>query len=147
MIKFKDFLIEGVYVAMGFDKDSQQIINNYQIANNIENPVEPSELHVTVIYSKQNMLPFNAAGILEMPIIVNIIKFDIYNGALVGVLDSPELEHRHSELLHKYKGSHSYDSYSPHVTFAYDFKGSIDELSSFNKELRIYKEYKTKLRE
>lgn len=147
MLSFIEYLNEGVYVALGFDLKSGLSIQSFISDNNIKNHVNIEDLHVTLIYSQIDMKPFEAKGLLETPILANIIKFDIYNGALVGVLDCPVLEMRHTDILNRYNGSHSYDTYSPHVTFAYNFKGSLNELSDFNTELYLINEYKSKLRE
>lgn len=141
ILKFIEFLDEGTFVGIRLDKDSQARIKAFQDAHNINNPVSGKDLHVTVIYSKKTMPDIKVDGNLDASYIATIRKFENYNGALVGVLDCPNLEMKHTELLNRYKGTHDYDSYSPHVTFAYGFEGDIDSLPAFQGDIKLVTEY------
>jgi len=74
MLKFIEFLNEGTFVGIRLDQASQDMIKQYQIANEIKNPVEGKDLHVTVIYSKKTMPDIEVDGNLDAPYIASIGK-------------------------------------------------------------------------
>lgn len=141
VLKFIEFLNEGTFVGIRLDAESQQRIHAYQQANDIKEPIQGKDLHVTLIYSKKTMDDFSADGVLEVPYIATITGFANYNGVLVCELDCPDLEIKHTDLLHRYNGIHDYDSYSPHVSLSYNFQGDVDKLPVFDGNIKLVDEY------
>lgn len=144
----------GLYVAVKFSQQSVELIEQFRDSLSVPNPLDGSEFHCTVIYSRK---PPNAAvkvlGAIEEQYasVSNLKIFKSHKGAnvLVLVLDSDFLINRHKQLMQQYDLSYDFDSYIPHITISYDC-GDFDiegiTIPDYIKELEIVLEYKEILR-
>jgi phage gp29-like protein len=105
--------------------------------------VPPSDMHVTVCYSKRPVDWFGmghawsgaADGSLTVPPggPRQVHRFD--KGAVVLLFASPELQWRHEEMVEK-GASHDFADYRPHVTITYDAAGvDPDKVEPYDGEL------------
>lgn len=117
---------KGTYVAVKPDLTTTEQLVRLIKSYNIPNPVPVQEFHSTLMYSKTHLDEFKAKGELNTPIVAEIIKPEVWtdrNGkkVLLLILECPELEYRHSELMANYNGSYDFDQYIPHLTLSYDY--------------------------
>lgn len=153
MLTFREFLIEkygkaGTYAAMQFDMNSKLQIAAYMARNKIPNPLEPSKLHVTLLYSRKHMEGYVPRGKLETPLHAQVTGFDVWDTkdnakALVARLYCPELVSRHKELMDTYKGTYDFDEYKPHFTLSYNVptEFSAETLPPFGEPVFLANEY------
>lgn len=153
MLTFREFLIEkygkaGTYAAMQFDTTSKLQIASYMFRQKIPNPLNPSKLHVTLLYSRKHMEGYVPLGPLESPMKAQVTGFDVWDTqdqqkALVALLYCPELTDRHKELMDKYKGTYDFPDYKPHFTLSYnvgtDF--TAETLPPFGEPVYLATEY------
>jgi hypothetical protein len=90
-------------------------------------PVAASSLHATLLYSRK-VVRTKAKPEVEMralPTGFHIFKHaSDKTSALVILLDSPAMHHRHGEFL-RLGGEHDYPTFQPHLTLTYDI-GDFD---------------------
>ncbi len=88
----------------------------------------PEELHASVLFADRSLVntPLMPAQIYSAFIKGAEIWWDTYSGIkdLIILLDSPDLEKRHNEVL-AVSGAHSaYPAYSPHMAISFDIPNS-----------------------
>lgn len=92
----------------------------------IPNPVD--DFHCTILYSRKPINPNIDLRIdvdnFECPG-VKLEKFGTY---LVLLLDSPQLQERHKELMEETGASYDFPEYQPHITLSENFEGNMPEL-------------------
>jgi 2'-5' RNA ligase len=133
MNTFNDFIIEaakvthehGTYVSVNLNKESSKQLDDWSSANGIKNPIDPNDFHATVIYSRKGV-PEAKKYDLNLPIDAKISGWKIFQtqdgkNALVGIIESKELNTHHKTLRKEYGATHDYPEYSPHVTLSYDY--------------------------
>lgn len=153
MLTFREFLVEkygkaGTYAAMQFDPQSKYYIARYMFNHKIPNPLNPSKLHVTLLYSRKHMEGYTPRGPLESPLLARVSGFEVWDTqdkqkALVARLDCPELVSRHKELMDTYKGTYDFPDYKPHFTLSYNVptEFSADTLPPLVEQLYLATEY------
>lgn len=130
---------DGTYVSVKLSKKSQSDLDSWVSKNNIMNASDPSEYHSTVIYSRVGV-PNAKSYDLNLPITASISgwkKFDTKlsesGKCLVAIVDSPDLNKHHNNLVNDYGATHDFEGYHPHITISYDYDGDIPEdVPSFN---------------
>jgi 2'-5' RNA ligase len=101
---------------------------------NIENAAAPCDLHVTVVYSKQECASVKDISV-PTPIKASGASLQLFPNAdgskcLVVELDSPALQELHWLCRNEHNASHDYPTYRPHITLSYDYSGEIIPNSS-----------------
>lgn len=146
----------GTFVGVRLSSDSKKIVKKAIKDMDVPNPIEDSEMHITVIYSRKPMSGFEPKGKLDDPIIVKPDKLHIFqksdsdNRVLVIKLKAPELKKRHNELMKEYKAEYDFDEYIPHLTLSYDCEDFDPKSYDIKKilsedELEIVEEYDEEL--
>jgi 2'-5' RNA ligase len=116
----------GTYAKLIPDEITQNRIHAILSLFNIENAVSARDLHVTLIYSRNDcnsikhipiQLPIKAVG-LELA----IFKNPDGSNCLVVKLDSEDLQDLHWHCRNEHFALHDYPTYQPHVTLSYDFE-------------------------
>lgn len=133
MNNFREFVVEaskvkhthGTYVSVNLDKESSNKLDDWATKNSIKNLVDPNDFHATVIYSRKGV-PDAEKYDLNLPISASITGWKVFptqdsKKALVGIIDSKELNKHHKTLVKEYGATHDYPEYSPHVTLSYDY--------------------------
>jgi 2'-5' RNA ligase len=114
----------GTYAAFKLSDESKKQIKQIQKA--VKNPVPVDKLHVTLLYSRKEMVGLtdnDVKAYQEVP--ATVAEWDIFptqdgKRAMVLKLDAPALVHLHKEFMEKYKGTYDHDEYIPHITISYD---------------------------
>lgn len=119
----------GTYVSLSLDDKSSKALDNWSSENKVENQLDPSDYHVTVIYSRKGV-PAVEDHVFDLPIAAKISAFEIFptqtgNKCLVAKVDSKELTELHKSIRKEYGATHDYPEYKPHVTLSYDYKGEV----------------------
>jgi hypothetical protein len=132
----------GTYISLKLDAASAKALDDWTTDNNIENPLDPSDYHVTVIYSRKG-IPAVEGHEFDLPIVAKVSAFEIFptqtgNECLVAKVDSKDLTDLHKSIRKEYGATHDYPEYKPHVTLSYDYKGELpkdvpDITVTFNK--------------
>lgn len=101
------------------------------------------EFHTTVLYSTENvdrLLAYKPS--LSFPLVADVVGYEVFGdekNCLVLKLDHPDLHNVFNELK-SLGASYDYDSYIPHLTLTYSFKGEIpSKLPKFKVKLAGYK--------
>lgn len=116
----------GTYVQVKFSPATINRIMQMVREGEVPNPVDPQDLHCTVIYSETgDHTKVESLGVFSPPIIArpsDLAVFRQRDGLLCLVLqiDCEELHTRHQQLRDEYGLKHSFDEYRPHVTLSYD---------------------------
>ena len=142
---------KGSYAAVSFDPATTEALKAYQYDNHIPNPLEPSEFHSTVMFSRKYIPTFEALG--EIPgWSGTFTKFDIFPSdaekALVLKYDCHELSERFDQIIKKYDATWDHKSFTPHITLSYNigdldisqlpkYDGPIVIITEFNNDLDL----------
>lgn len=115
--------------------------------------IKPHDMHMTLMYDKENPIPIENAKVFGKPQLVHIGKItgiemlgvdDEGKGAVVLTIDSPSVQARHDELSFFMK--HSFDPFLAHVSVAYGASPEALEAIKtalypmIGKELKLYGE-------
>jgi 2'-5' RNA ligase len=112
-------LLEGVYGSYKLTQDSANKLAEWMKENEVVEPVEIDNIHITTTYSKtdpiQDIIPSQNTIILDHK------EFSIatYGRALVIEVESKELEDIHNTAI-KAGATYEYDEYKPHITISYN---------------------------
>lgn len=124
----------GTYVCAMPTEESKESIVKLQKRLNIKNPVEPDDLHVTIMYSRKGSPDLPPSDTFKTAKPLSLELFGEDKNCLVLCLDSPDLEMRH-EQLSVYGLKHTFTPYEPHVTLTTDYQDeSLDEELLYNGE-------------
>lgn len=115
----------GTYAKLVPCEDTRNKIALILKMFNLENHASPHDLHVTVIYSKQEC-PTLETAIVSLPITATGKAFSIFPNAnggrcLVVELENNDLQLMHSQLRAEHGATHDFESYKPHITLSYDY--------------------------
>ena len=122
----------GTYAAVRFDAESKKRVTDFAKSIGVEClPME--DMHCTIIYSTKGDPSFKARGKLDKPMEMkgkSLTVFNQRNGkkALVLLLDCPEIEARHEELMSTHDFVYDFPQYQPHISLNYDFQGNLEDL-------------------
>lgn len=136
---------KGVYVGTLFDNESERLINDFIVDNNIPNP--NTDLHCTLIYSRKYADFPVSKNVLIDCYIKELVIFNNDTNCLVAVLESDYLKERHKELMKRHDLTYDYDEYIPHIALSYDVPDDFDiskiEIPKWN--IKIQSEYREDL--
>ena len=115
----------GTYVCANLSRQSKDALGKWVEENNIPSPADPKQYHTTITYSRKG-IPTVTDHKFDLPIKGKIIKWKIFPAqdnkkCLVAVVDSPDLEHYHTEIQTQYGAQYDYPDYIPHITVSYDY--------------------------
>lgn len=128
---FKDHTF-GTYLAVQPSGPSRIAIEELVNKLGLSNPEKPMEYHTTVIYSKKPCPQITNANI-ELPIWGEGKKFEIFENAKDGakcvvlLIDSPQLQTLHKNLMETYGCTYDFPEYIPHITLSYVVPDHIQE--------------------
>lgn len=119
---------EGTFVGARLSDESAKKIVKFIKDNNIPDPVDKKDLHVTLIYSRKYLPKFKPRKQLEDDdiMLAEPTGFDLYGEekhALVIELSSPDLHDRHNQIMKEHKATYDFDVYKPHLTLSYECVG------------------------
>lgn len=136
MMSFKDFIIEedkehkyGSYLSVKPDKESAQVLDDWNKTNKIPNALKQDDFHCTVIYSRKG-IPSAKHYDMNLPINAKVGGLKVFNtpdgkNCLVAKLNSKDLTAHHETIMNKYGAVYDFEKYNPHVTLSYDI-GSFE---------------------
>jgi hypothetical protein len=113
-------LLEGVYGSFKLTEDSTKKLSEWIKDNNVIEPVEDEDFHITTTYSKvdpeQEIIPSEKNNIR-----LDHKEFSIatYGRALVIEVESKDLETIHKSAIDS-GASYDYETYKPHITISYN---------------------------
>lgn len=136
---------EGLYVAAFFSEESTKVVGDWIAKHQIPNPVAPSSLHVTIVYSRVPVPDFEENSHVEITVDNTYSTLEVWNTpsgkTLVLRLDCPYLELRFREAMMA-GATYDFEEYNPHITLSYDIGDfDISALPKFNSPLVIEGEY------
>ena len=158
-MKLDNFLSEkkedkpGTFVGAHFSAESKAKFMEAMKAMDVPNPLNKTEMHLTLIYSRKNLPEFKARGKMDPPIVVKAKKLNIFPtkdkvNALVVELDAPEMVARHESIMKEHGATYDYDKYIPHITLSYncgDFDVDKHNVAEILGSLEIIEEYDEEL--
>jgi hypothetical protein len=112
----------GLYVWV--DPDEQSILKLRKFVQGAPfKPLHSTDFHVTVLYHKE-ALPFGVKPPMDRRCTGSIVELKIWpdkrgRNVLVALLDSPDLQMVHSELLGEGL-QHSFPDFNAHITLCYE---------------------------
>lgn len=122
---------DGTYVSMDLSQECRELLDNFVHVNlGLEERVDPSTYHITVIYSRS---PVPSAEQYvgygeEQP--ARVTGYEVFPTKNDGKCLVMRLECPFAELLNKQltaQGATSdYDTYKPHLTIAYNIQQEVD---------------------
>ncbi len=143
---------DGTYAAARLSADTKKKIAKYLKDNDIQEPLDPDEMHCTILYSRKYLPDYKAAGKYDKPIVGTKPKFEIWPNrdktanVLVLTISCPGLTARHKELMDEHDATYDFDDYKPHVSFSYNFGDSaVDSLAPIDFPIEFDTEYQEDL--
>jgi hypothetical protein len=118
----------GVYVARKV-QNSEDLFNWFA-KHGLTNQVDPSDLHVTIAYSKKFFEPLLSTE----DITVTAVGFDLFGDdeeILVLRLESKELQIRFDDCINR-GAVFDYGIYQPHITLSYNYEGEKTAKNNYN---------------
>jgi hypothetical protein len=149
----------GTFVAVRFREDTRQLLYAYALMNGIPNPLDPSEYHSTVVYSRNPILFLEPERELIPLRYATPLAFDVFEGVVDGrkgnccvlKIDSEYMTARHKFLRKYHNATHDFPDYNPHVTLSYDIGDfDVSKLQDINvilPKLYIVSEFNEELEE
>jgi hypothetical protein len=109
---------EGVYAQYKLKPESAQALADWIEENEIVEPVDKEDLHITTTYSEGDfdLQPSDKKNIVLSN---KDFKIAVYGRALVIEVDSDELQDIHKAAIDA-GADYKYDSYKPHITISYN---------------------------
>ena len=126
---------DGTYIAVRLTKETKDKIKKFIKDNDIPNPLDTSDLHSTMIYSRKYLPDYECLGKLDKPWKGKAKKFEVFDTeegkkCLVVVYDCDKIEKRHKEIRKEHGATHDFPEYIPHVSLSYDIgKFDVDTLN------------------
>lgn len=123
--------VNGTYMAASFDDPTMDAISEYSRVAGIPDPVTPSSLHCTIIYSRTivDIQPnHDCSSALVKPRALELWPVSDGKHVLVITLDCPYLHSRFNEAI-AMGATYDYDEYKPHITLSYD-AGDFDVMNA-----------------
>ncbi len=138
---------DGTYAGVRFDTATNKALHKYMSENKIPNAPRADKLHSTLLYSRNYMPNYKAAGDIQMTGIPSDLKTwkqteDPTKNCLVLGYDCPAQSARHEQLMKEHGGTWDHDKYNPHITLSYDIGDmDISTLPPFKDKLNIVQEF------
>lgn len=123
--KITDLGKDGTYIAAKFTDKTKRHLKALAKSLEVDNVVEESKYHVTIVYSRKPFTDFNIYSTLKKPWVgtpTELEIFDTQSGsrALVLRFDCPKLVERHEYFKKEHGATYDFDEYKTHVTLSYD---------------------------
>lgn len=114
--------LPGTFAAFSLAPRSAAILAAWAEEQGIPNPVPPSELHLTTVYSRDPVPAYSPNGLPGMLLLPTQFGLEMFGKALVLTVQADWLQdnHAHAMLL---GASHDFPAYRPHITLSYDAAG------------------------
>jgi 2'-5' RNA ligase len=117
---------QPLYAALRPDEESCRKIADLIDDLGIENPVEASDLHATVLYSRKPVGDASTIIRKKLPVQAKSDRLEIFpsqegKNVLVLKLSSVSIRALHHELIDRLGASHDFPTFEPHVTLCYDY--------------------------
>lgn len=118
----------GLFIGIRLSAESISNLTKWQAKNNIPNPFKATELHVTLLSSKNQPFPWKPKkhNLKLDPKTYKLKKFGENEDLLVLCFDSNVLQYRHHYAMQKFNLQWDFDSYKPHITLAKDLPSDFD---------------------
>lgn len=125
-------MIPGTYAAVTFTEESISRLFRFANTVNIPNLVDPSDIHTTVIFSKEPLpslahgtIDLTSANLFAYPDRVDSWLTRPMEGVnqtrcLILTLDSAPLVAYQGLLLHCFNAIYDFEKYTPHIALSYD---------------------------
>lgn len=111
-------LLEGVYAQFKLTPESAQELADWIEENEIVEPVEKDELHITTTYSKVD-IDLEPSDKKNIVLSSKDFSIAVYGRALVIEVDSDILQDIHKAAIDA-GASYDYAVYKPHITISYN---------------------------
>jgi len=120
----------GTYVAVKYNWDTRKALQALQERISVPNPVEPSEFHTTVVYSRKSIAwdPELKLEVEAKPKGFQCWDTHDKKKCLVLLIDCPFLHERWQEAMDK-GATYDFDDYRPHISLSYDIGEDFDAKS------------------
>lgn len=126
----RDEELPGTYVCVKFCDETVKALSEYISKLEIQNPVQPEDLHSTILYSKVNCDHVAVPQLFDPEWTVASKQLEVWpcdgKNVLVMTLKSSMMEELHKHFVMN-GGHHSYSDYTPHITLSYD-AGDIGDI-------------------
>jgi len=116
----------GTYMSVKVSRATQKLLDKWSREHNIPNPIDPKDMHTTLVYSRKPV-PESDDYPINFPIACKIKEWQIFptgnegKKCLVAVVESEVLQ-QHFRAIHTlYGASFDYPKYIPHITLSYDY--------------------------
>lgn len=136
----------GTYAAFEVGATTAKQIKNFCEDFNIPNPVDPEDMHCTVIYSRKFLDGFEPQGFLYASIIGTNPILEVWptqsgKKCLVARIEAPDIEGRHQDLMSYWGATYDFDEFIPHVTISYDIEDrDLGNLTYLSNQFNLYVE-------
>jgi len=136
---------KGTYAAYRVSPVSASKVLDFCKRNNIANTVDAAKMHCTLLYSRREHADYIPNENLRHS--CRFRGYSIFGTALVMLLDSEDMVHRHMELMDRHGATYDFEQYIPHITLAYDIppEFKVLHLPAFHDEIFLEDEYKEDL--
>lgn len=145
-MRFEEIQKSGLYVAVGFSRQTQNAIANFAKKHKVPNRFSRTKFHSTIIYSKKPCKEYIPVENINYK--ASFGGWDVFpslnkqKNALVMLLKSEDLVKRYSQLMKELDASSEYDEFKPHITLSYDIGNyDVKQLPKFEYNIEIIKEY------
>ena len=126
-------MTNGTYMAVQLTNESANALEEFIKNNNIPNPLQKENLHVTIIYSRNALPELEASDSLYIGEAMGLTVWPTYAkrgkdsaNALILLLDTADLIARHRSIMSSFKeATYDFDEYNPHITLSYNL-GDFD---------------------
>lgn len=124
---------DGTYVSLEMSKESRQLLDHFvEMSLGLEERVDPSTYHITVIYSRtpvptaENLLHMNTV----LPVEATVTGYEVFptkndGKCLVMRVECPYASRLNAQLT-KEGATSDYDVYKSHITIAYDMTQEVN---------------------
>lgn len=131
LIEIKLQAPRGTFFGVRPTKETIEAMQDFMKSYDIPNPVDPDDMHTTVVYSRVfcgarplgKLLPTWKGKFSQynmFPRSVNVNEGEDFPMCLVMEFHCPDLHKRHHELRTKHGATHDFPDYSPHMTLSYN---------------------------
>lgn len=135
-MRLDEFAAPGTYAAVKLDENSAKELHEFCKSIGLENLVDPSDLHCTLLYSR-NACPEIEDLDFGLPFTANPKSYKILgedNKVLTIELSCQQATKLHDLFIKEHNGTHDYDVYLPHISLTTEYSADTvpDTLPDFD---------------